>query len=520
MDFVKQTLKEQILVVDDEQSMLEFLEYVLKKEGYDVISVQESPQALELLSEKPGFDLVISDLRMPDLDGLGLLKASHEIDPEVPFIFMTAYASSDTAIEALKLGAFDYITKPFQVEELTNLIKNALLARNLRHQVRVLERQRVEEDDLIGTSPAMLEIYKLIGTIAPTDTTILITGESGTGKELVARAIHQASMGREHPFVSINCGAFPETLLESELFGYMKGAFTGAVSEKKGLLEVAIGGTLFLDEVGEMLPSMQVKILRALQERKIRRIGGTQEIDIDARLIAATNQDLERAIEEGRFREDLYYRLAVIPIRIPPLRERKPDIVPLVRHFIQKYNERLSRNIKGMTEEGLSCLEEYSWPGNVRELENVIERAVTLESGEFIQKARLPERVRGQAEAHETDLPRFSADEGLDLEEYLKTVERQIIEQALELAEGNQTKASEILQVSYRSLRHRLDTLGLRKKQKDRTGERREGEGRRKGSERRTVKEIAAKAKDQQAEDSGQETEEGRQEKEVKSPKS
>ncbi len=509
MESVEQTLVEQILVVDDEQSMLEFLEYVLKKEGYGVSSVQESRKALELLSEKPGFDLVISDLRMPDLDGLGLLKASHEIDPEVPFIFMTAYASSDTAIEALKLGAFDYITKPFQVEELTNLIKNALLARNLRHQVRVLERQRIEEDDMIGTSPAMLEIYKLIGTIAPTDTTILISGESGTGKELVARAIHQASLNPEHPFVSINCGAFPETLLESELFGYMKGAFTGAVSEKKGLLEVAMGGTLFLDEVGEMPPSMQVKVLRALQERKVRRIGGTKEIEIDARLIAATNQNLERAVEEGEFREDLYYRLAVIPIHIPPLRDRKPDIVPLVRHFIQKYNERLGRQIKGVTEEGLSCLEEYSWPGNVRELENVIERAVTLESGEFIQKARLPERVRGQVGAHETDLPRFSAHEGLDLEEYLKTVERQIIEQALELAEGNQTKTSEILQVSYRSLRHRLDTLGLRKKQKERSGERRDGERRHKAGERRKVK---AEGSEETAESSTETKEEGKKE--------
>ena len=508
MESVEQTLGEQILVVDDEQSMLEFLEYVLKKEGYDVISVQESPKALELLSEKPGFDLVISDLRMPDLDGLGLLKVSREIDPDVPFIFMTAYASSDTAIEALKLGAFDYITKPFQVEELTNLIKNALLARNLRNQVRVLERQRIEEDEMIGTSPAMLEIYKLIGTIAPTDTTILITGESGTGKELVARAIHQASMGPEHPFVSINCGAFPETLLESELFGYMKGAFTGAVSEKKGLLEVAVGGTLFLDEVGEMPPSMQVKILRALQEKKIRRIGGTKEINIEARLIAATNQDLERAVEEGAFREDLYYRLAVIPIHLPPLRDRKPDIVPLVRHFIQKYNERLSRNIRGMTEEGLSCLEEYSWPGNVRELENVIEMAITLESGEFIQKARLPERVRGEVGTHEMDLPRFSSDEGLDLEEYLRNVERQIIEQALELAEGNQTRTSQILQVSYRSLRHRLDTLGLRKKQKEEAGERRAGKKRRKTAERRKETEEGS----QETGDSGQGTEDSGQE--------
>ncbi len=455
---------EQILVVDDEKSMLEFLEYVLDKEGYTVSSVQEGQKAVELLSEKSGFDLVISDLRMPDVDGLELLKASKRIDPEIPFIFMTAYASSDTAIEALKLGAFDYITKPFQVEAFKNLVKNALLARDLRHQVRVLERQRSEEDEMIGTSPAMLEIYKLIGTIAPTDTTILISGESGTGKELVARAIHQASLAPESPFVSINCGAFPETLLESELFGYMRGSFTGAVKDKKGLFEAAIGGTLFLDEVGEMVPSMQVKILRALQEKKIRKIGGTDEIDIDARLIAATNQDLEKGVEEGTFREDLYYRLAVIPIHIPPLRARRPDIVPLVRHFIQKYNERLGREIKGMTEEGLACLEEYNWPGNVRELENVIERASTLENSDFIQKERLPEKVRGQVSAHQLGLPRFSADEGLDLEEYLKKVERQLVEQALELAEGNQTRAAEILKVSYRSLRHRVETLGIKKK--------------------------------------------------------
>jgi len=455
---------EQILVVDDEKSMLEFLEYVLDKEGYTVSSVQDGQKALDLLSEKTGFDLVISDLRMPDLDGLELLKASQKIDPEIPFIFMTAYASAETAIEALKLGAFDYITKPFQVEDLKNLIKNALLARDLKHQVRVLERQRIEEDEMIGTSPAMLEIYKLIGTIAPTDTTILISGESGTGKELVARAIHQASLCPDSPFISINCGAFPETLLESELFGYMKGSFTGAVKDKKGLFEAAIGGTLFLDEVSEMAPSMQVKILRALQEKKIRRIGGTTEIDVNARLIAATNQDLEKGVEEGTFREDLYYRLAVIPIHIPPLRVRKPDIVPLVRHFIQKYNDRLGRKIKGMTEEGLACLEEYSWPGNVRELENVIERAATLESSEFIQKERLPEKVRGQVGAHEFALPHFSAGEGLDLEGYLKKVERQIVEQALELAEGNQTRAAEILKVSYRSLRHRVETLGIKKK--------------------------------------------------------
>ena len=445
--------------------MLEFLGYLLEKEGYRVTSSQEAQKALELLSERSGFDLVISDLRMPNLDGLELLKASRELDPEIPFIFMTAYASAQTAIEALKVGAFDYITKPFQVEEFKNLVKNALVARNLKRKVKVLERERIQENQLVGTSAPMLEIYKLIGTIASADTTVLISGESGTGKELVARAVHQASPRREHPFVSINCGAFPETLLESELFGYMRGAFTGAVSQKKGLFEAAIGGTLFLDEVGEMSAAMQVKLLRALQDKKIRRIGGTEEFHIDARVIAATNQNLEEQVEAGNFREDLYYRLVVIPIRIPPLRERKADLVPLVRHFIQKYNERFNRDVRGITEEALSSLEEYSWPGNVRELENVIERAITLESSECIQEERLPENVRHRGQTREPDLPRFSTSEGLDLEEYLKKVERQIIEEALQLADGNQTRVAEILKLSYRSLRHRIETLGIKRKQ-------------------------------------------------------
>ena len=455
---------EKVLVLDDEQSMVEFLEYALQKEGYQVSCAQEGETALKLLGEG-SFDLIISDLRMPNMDGLEVLKECHKIDPDVPFIFMTAYASSDTAIEALKLGAFDYITKPFQVEELKNLIKNALLARNLKHQVELLKSQSVVENELIGTSPPMLEIYKLVGTIAPTKSTVLITGESGTGKELVARAIHQAGPVSQEPFVSINCGAFPETLLETELFGHMKGAFTGATSNKKGLFEAAIGGTLFLDEIGEMSPTMQVKLLRALQEKKIRRVGGTDELDIDARVVAATNRKLEEQVETGEFREDLYYRLAVIPIHVPPLRERVTDIVPLARHFIQKYNERLGRNIRGTTEEGLACLEAYFWPGNVRELENVIERAVTLETGEFIQKERLPARVRGEQITNQPALPRFSAEEGFDLDSHLKEVETHAIEQGLRLANGNQTRAAELLKVTYRSLRHRMETLGIKKKQ-------------------------------------------------------
>ena len=454
---------EHILVVDDEKSMLEFLGYMLDTEGYRVTSTDKGKQALEWISQQSDFDLVISDLRMPDLDGLELLRATREIDSETPFIFMTAYASSETAIESLKLGAFDYITKPFQVEEFKNLVRNALLAHNLKRKVEVLERERIQEHQLIGTSSPMLEIYKLVGTIAVSDSTVFITGESGTGKELVARAIHDAGARRDQPFVSINCGAFPETLLESELFGYMKGAFTGASTQRKGLFEAAIGGTLFLDEVGEMSPGMQVKLLRTLQDKKIRRVGGTQEIKIDARLIAATNRKLLKEVEEGNFREDLYYRLAVIPVHIPPLRERKDDILPLVKHFVQKCNDRLNRDIQGITEEALRCLEGYSWPGNVRELENVIERAITLETTEYIQQERIPEKVYSTESSESVlQLPVVSA-EGFDLEEHLKQVERELILQALGVTEGNQTRAAEILQLSYRSLRHRINTLGIKK---------------------------------------------------------
>jgi two-component system response regulator PilR (NtrC family) len=453
-----------ILVVDDEVSMIEFLEYLLRKEGYEVQSSQDGAKALDMIAEDPGYDLVISDIRMPGLDGLQLLRTTRSQDPDTPFLFVTAHATSETAIEALKLGAFDYITKPFEIEKFKNLISHALATRDLKRKVRLLESElNPQGTDLIGTSAPMLEIYKLVGTIATTDSTVIISGESGTGKEMVARAIHNVSPRREHPFVSINCGAFPETLLESELFGYMKGAFTGAIGNKKGLFETASGGTLFLDEIGEMSAAMQVKILRALQDKKVRRVGGTEEIRFEARVIAATNRDLAKEIEAGRFREDLYYRLAVIPISIPPLRDRRADILPLVRHFTQKYNRKLDRAIKGITEEALQILEQYRWPGNVRELENVIERALTLETHDFIQKERLPEHIQRGGSPRQAAVPCFTADEGIDLENYLKDVERQIIEQALWLVNGNQTKAAEVLRLSYRSLRHRMESLQIKR---------------------------------------------------------
>ena len=453
-----------VLVADDEQSMREFLEYLLDKESLAVRTVTDGREALDILRDDSDFDLVISDLKMEDVDGLQLLRQVRELDADLPFIFVTAYASSDTAIEALKLGAYDYVTKPFQVEELRNLIRNALQTSTLKRQVKMLESERAQNSRLVGVSAPMLEIYKLIGTVSTSDSTVLIFGESGTGKELVANAIHESGGRKKGAFVSINCGAFTETLLESELFGYMKGSFTGAGENKKGLFETAEGGTLFLDEVGEMSPAMQVKLLRALQERKIRRVGGTVEIPVDVRLIASTNRDLEAEIENGGFREDLYYRLAVIPIQVPSLRQRRADIVTLVRHFIQLYNKKLGKKISGISEEALSCLERYHWPGNVRELENVIERALTLENAEFIQKDRLPEKVRNQFAPIPASPPELDAEAGIKLENYLDEVERQFLVRALELAGGNQKKAAEILKLSYRSYRHRMERLAVPKK--------------------------------------------------------
>ncbi|MBI4446409.1 MAG: sigma-54-dependent Fis family transcriptional regulator [Acidobacteria bacterium] len=459
-----------ILVVDDDRTILTLIERILKDEGYQVTASSNSHEALELLQRDDGFDLIVSDLQMPGMDGIELLKASRSADAERPFIFVTGFASSESAIEALKLGAFDYITKPFIIEEFKNLVRNALVARTLKRKVRVLETERMQESPLVGISLPMLEIYKLIGAVSVTQSTVLIIGESGTGKELIARAIHDASPWKDRPFVSINCGAFPETLLESELFGYVKGAFTGAVTHKKGLFEAADGGTLFLDEVGEMSPAMQVKILRALQDRKIRRVGGTEEISVSVRVIAATNRSLEKEIENGNFREDLYYRLAVIPIQVPPLRERKGDVPALVHRFIQKYNRRLKRNIKGIAEEAVTLLEEYAWPGNVRELENIIERAMTLENSDYLQAERLPEHLRCKAARGRVDVPRITVDEGLDLKQWLEEAEKRIIEQALLLVQGNQTRAAQLLRLSYPSLRHRLQVLKIR------SGDREEGE--------------------------------------------
>lgn len=475
---------EKLLVVDDERSMRELLELVLKREGYAVHTAENGTRALELIRQNV-YDLIISDVKMPDINGIELLARVREISPETMVIMITAFATVDTARRAFKLGAEDLVIKDagFDVEELKVSVGKVLEKKHLRQENVLLKRelrQRNSLDNIIGRSPQMQAIYQMIETVAVTTSTVLITGESGTGKELVARAIHSTSDRAAAPFVSINCGAFTETLLESELFGYMKGSFTGANANRKGLFEAAEGGTIFLDEIGETTPAMQVKLLRVLQERGIRRVGGLEEIAVDVRVVAATNRDLSQMVEDGTFRNDLYYRISVIPIEMPPLRARRTDIPDLVRHFLEKYSAAANRPTLELSEEAMPYLESYDWPGNVRELENTIERAVALEHGRIagldrrredsgppvgvvdrrIRPEWLPERIlkyKPRAVA-DLDLP----EDGIDLEGYLAQLEKDYIIRALQRTTGNQTRAAEILKMSVRSLRHLLDKHRIR----------------------------------------------------------
>jgi two-component system response regulator PilR (NtrC family) len=475
---------EKLLVVDDERSMRELLELVLKREGYAVHTAENGKRALELIRQNV-YDLIISDVKMPDISGIDLLAQVREISPETMVIMITAFATVDTARKAFKLGAEDLVIKDagFDVEELKVSVGKVLEKKHLRQENVLLKRelrQRNSLDNIIGRSPQMQAIYQMIETVAVTTSTVLITGESGTGKELVARAIHSTSDRAAAPFVSINCGAFTETLLESELFGYMKGSFTGANANRKGLFEAAEGGTIFLDEIGETTPAMQVKMLRVLQERNIRRVGGIEEIAVDVRVVAATNRDLSQMVEDGTFRNDLYYRISVIPIEMPPLRARRTDIRDLVRHFLEKYSAAANRPTLELAEEAMPYLESYDWPGNVRELENTIERAVALEHGRIagldrrredggppvgvidrrIRPEWLPERIlkyKPRAVA-DLDLPA----DGIDLEGYLAQLEKDYIIRALQRTGGNQTRAAEILKMSVRSLRHLLDKHRIR----------------------------------------------------------
>src|SRR4249919_1688059 len=370
-----------ILVVDDERSMRELLAIVLRREGYEVLLAENGRGAIEILEREP-VDILISDIKMPDLSGVDVLRAAKRIDQDILGIMITAFASTESAVEAMRLGACDYLTKPFDLDVLRMKVREKIENRQLKQENVLLKRTlglSHKFANIIGRSETMLDVFKMIETVARTNSTILLTGESGTGKGLAAQAIHFHSLRRERPVVAVNCGALPEALLESELFGHMRGSFTGADANKKGLVEVAERGTVFLDEIGEMSAVMQVKLLRVLQERKFRRVGGLEEMQADIRIIAATNQDLTRLISEGRFREDLFYRINVIPISLPPLRERREDIPLIAEHFLVQYNEHMGKEIAGISHQAMVLLQRHEWPGNIRELENVMERAVALE---------------------------------------------------------------------------------------------------------------------------------------------
>ena len=453
-----------ILVVDDERSMRELLAIVLRREGYEVLLAENGRAAIELLEREP-VDILISDIKMPDLSGVDVLRAAKKIDQDILGIMITAFASTETAVEAMRLGACDYLSKPFDIDLLKMKVREKIENRQLRQENLALKRTlglTHQFSNIIGRSEAMLAVFKMIETVARTNSTILLTGESGTGKGLVAQAVHFHSLRRDKPMVSLNCGAMPENLLESELFGHMKGAFTGADTNKKGLLEVAERGSIFLDEIGEMTPVMQVKLLRVLQERRFRRVGGLEEMQADIRVIAATNQDLARLIAEGRFREDLFYRINVIPISLPPLRERREDISLIAEHFLHKYNEQMGKEIAGISHQAMELLHYHDWPGNIRELENVMERAVALEPTPSILPDSLPPNIRGEAARVPVSNAEGLPESGFDLEAHVKEIERGYIAEALKKAGGVQVKAAELLGMSFRSFRYYVKKYNLR----------------------------------------------------------
>ncbi|MCE3009636.1 MAG: sigma-54 dependent transcriptional regulator [Proteobacteria bacterium] len=457
-------MKPRILVVDDEESIREFLEIMLKKEGYEVTCAEDGAKAKDLLIKK-NFNMIISDLQMPNMTGLELLKHVRETYPDTVFMMITAFGTTETAVEAMKMGAYDYLTKPFKIDEVRLNIQNALRASSLEVENKVLKRELKQEysfQSIIGNSEPMHRIFDLVRRVSQTPTNILVTGESGTGKEVVAKAIHYNGPLKDRNFVTINCGAIPENLMESEMFGHKKGSFTGAVVDKSGLFEVADGGTLFLDEVGELPTTIQVKLLRAIQERVIRRVGATEDIKVDVRIIAATNRDLEAMVKEGSFRQDLFYRLNVINIKMPPLRERKEDIPLLANHFLKKYNDRLTKQISGISMEAMEVLKKYEYPGNVRELENIIERTVALEGGASILPESLPPFVatptgRKLASSHEIEI----GEDGIDIDKILGQIEKELIVKAIHASNGVKKRAAKILKITFRSMRYRVEKYNL-----------------------------------------------------------
>jgi len=485
-----------ILIVDDEQSMREWLRILFQRDGFEVLTADDGQTALDIVGREY-LDIVLTDIRMPRLDGVELLKAVRELTPDVIVLMMTAHwtRDSDEWKHARDCGAEALFEKPFRdVNLVTMQVRQLLESRRLRHENAVLRSTTVEQGfaGIIGRSSSMLDVFRLVETVCRTNSTILITGESGTGKELVAQAIHKQSLRRDRPFVAVNCGAMPEPLLESELFGHVRGAFTGADSTKKGLIEVAEGGTVFLDEIGEMTPAMQVKLLRVLQERRFRRVGGTEETAANIRVIAATNRDLPRFVAEGKFREDLFYRLNVIPIQLPALRERRGDVPLIAEHFLARLTREMGKALEGFAPDAMAALEAYQWPGNVRELENVVERAVALEQGRRVELATLPDYIRAGRPATPVAAPApVSApvpeaasaplaaggapapapapastpavlDEGFSLEQHLQEIERQHLERALRQAGGVQTHAAELLGLSFRQFRYLAKKYGLK----------------------------------------------------------
>ncbi len=454
-----------ILVVDDEHSMREFLEIMLNKEGYEVATAAGGGEAVDLLT-KEVFDLVITDIRMKEIDGLEVLKKCKELHPNSVVIMISAYASTSTAVEAMKWGAYDYLPKPFKVREIKAVIRDALSTAQLQEPA---DKAAVDTPSapyvhgIVGESPELKKILELIPRIAAATSNVLITGESGTGKELVAKAIHRESPRREKPFVTVNCGSVPETLMESELFGHKKGAFTGATATRSGLFEAADQGTLFLDEIAELPPPVQVKLLRAVQEKTFKMVGGSEEISVDVRIISATNRDLEREVMDGSFREDLYYRLNVIKIQLPPLRERPDEIPLLAQHFLEKYSQQMGKDIRKISSFALDILKSYNFPGNIRELENIIERSVALESSNIVLPDSLTlssfkqTQVQSKSNAVSLALPQ----EGIDLDNVLGELERDLLQQALERTRGAKQKAADLLGISFRSFRYRLAKYGL-----------------------------------------------------------
>jgi len=450
-----------ILVVDDEHLIRWSLEQSLKKQGYEVMTAASGEEALRQIQEDAP-ELMLLDIQLPGMDGLAVLEKVKEIDSDIIVVMVTALGVLETAVKAMRLGAYDYINKPFNLDELSIIVRKALETRQLRKEVahlRSAQESKFGINNIIGESRHMKQVLDMVRKVAKSDaSTVLIQGESGTGKELIARAIHMESARRDQPFMAINCAAVPETLLESELMGHEKGAFTDAKSQKRGLFEMTDGGTIFLDEIGDMEVGMQAKLLRILEERTVRRVGGNKEIPVDVRIISATNQELLKKIEEKTFRNDLYYRLQVIPIYLPPLRERREDIMSLVEFFIAFYNKEFGKSVKGVSKMARKFLEEYEWPGNVRELRNIIERAIILENEETLMLEHLPrELISKTGDVAVGSMSLRIPPEGIDIED----VERELIRQALEIAEGNQSKAAQKLNLGIDAFRYRMKKFGF-----------------------------------------------------------